>query len=187
MKEKNFLTGPVRGLLSLILVLTVLAASMYFLKDQEEGKYDWLPSYKRILPAFALCLSSVTFTGSAIFVGLLVSGVYVGFFREIFLMVLFIFATTGFGLVFCIVFRSYGKLGAAIPGILVSMLALSPIFFNLSILRPIRLLIPTHYYLYAIHNSKYYMYMIYYCIFIYSASFILNYLFSRNEKRNTTI
>ena len=186
-KEKNYLTVPVRGLLSLILVLTVLAASMYFLKDQEEGKYDWLPSYKRILPAFALCLSSATFTGLAIFIGLLFSDNTVGFFRELILMVLFIFATTGFGLVFCIVFKSYGKLGAAIPGILVSMLALSPIFFNLSVLRPLRLFIPTYYYLNAAHNTKYYMLMIYYCIFIYCVSFILNYLFSRKEKRNAII
>ena len=172
--KTNYLTAPLRGILSLLVVLCGLAAAMYFLQDQTEGKYDWLSPRRRILPAFASCLSAVLFAALAVLIALFCSGFSVGFRNECIAMLLFAMASSGFCLLFCIIFRSPGKLGATIPGIMISLLALSPIFFNLKVLRPIRLLLPTYYYLQSTYNSQYYVFALFYCIGVYAVAVLLN-------------
>ena len=183
--SNNYLTAPLRGILSLLIVLSALAATMYFLKDQSEKRFDWLPPKKRIAPAFASCLSASCLSAIAVFVALQLSVISVGIWNELISMALFVVATTGFCLVFSLTMKSYGKLGAIIPGLIIVMLILSPIFFNLKVLLPLRLMIPTHYYLYSIYNHNYYVYTIIYCIVVYSVCFVLNSALS--SRRGTAV
>lgn len=173
-KVSNYLTAPLRGFLALLIVLCALAAAMYFLEDNSCGKYDKLPCKKRIIPAFALCLASVTLSSAAVFAALSISGIASNFARELLTLVLFDFSAVGFALFFCTVFRSPAKLGACIPGIIIVMLVLSPIFFNFQILKPIRLLLPTFYYIYSVKDTAYIFYMIIYIISVYTAVFTIN-------------
>ena len=179
----NYLTAPLRGFLSLVVMLCTMAAAMYFLKDQAEGKYDWMPAKKRTAPAFASCLSAACFSGIAVFAALLLSNISVGFLSELISIVLFIVAATGFCLLLCVLFRSPGKLGASIPGIIIVMLVLSPIFFNVKVLRPVRLILPTYYYLQSTYNPEYYLYTFFYCMMIYAAAFLCNYLLNRYGRK----
>lgn len=178
---QNHLISPIRGLLSVLLILSGLAAAMYFLKDNSEGKFAWLSGTKRILPAFATCFSACVLSGIAILIALLIGGFSVGFFRELVSMVLFIFAASIFSTFFCVLFKSYGKLGAVIPGITVFALVLSPIFFNVSFFPILRFLLPTHYYLYSVYDSSYYLYFIIYSLLTLVAVLILNYVLNLNK------
>ncbi len=179
--KQNYLISPIRGILSILLILSGLAAAMYFLKDNSNGKFAWLSPTKRILPAFATCLSASAFSGVAILLALLVGGFSVGFLREFISMILFIIATSIFSLCFCIMFKSYGKLGAVIPGIIVFALVLSPIFFNVSFFPMLRFLLPSHYYLYSIYDNAYYLYFILYSLLILAVVLILNYVLNLNN------
>jgi len=185
-ESSNYLNAPIRGLLSLIVMLCTLTGAMYYLKDMQEGKYDWLPYRKRILPAWASCLAGSSLACLTMLVAVLISGIGTGFLNEILPTILFALAAAGFGTVFCIIVRSPGKLGALIPGIIIVMLALSPIFFNVRSMLAISYMLPTYHYLYAIHNVNYFWYYILYCIAVYAVVFVLNMLVS-NIKGNKSI
>lgn len=186
-KNTNYLTTPLRGLLSLLIMLCTMAAAMYFLKDQQEGKYDWMQPQRRMIPAFASCLSAALFSAVAVFAALAFSGIFTNFVSEFISMLLFVISATGFCLLLCVLFRSPGKLGATIPGIIIIMLALSPIFFNMKVLRPVRLMLPTYYYLNGVYNPAYYMYTLVYSVSIYFAAIILNPILNRSGKRKLLI
>lgn len=178
----NYLIAPLRGMMSLIVVLCALVSAMYFLKDSEEGKYDWIPKRKRLAPAFSLCLSASLFSGIVVFLALNFSSFGTGVLKELVSMVLFVFMSSGFALMFCLLFKNSGKLGATLPGIMIIMLVLSPIFFNVKALRIVRLLLPTYYYLQATYNSNYYLYSVVYCIVVYGTVLLVNSLIHRRGK-----
>ncbi len=181
--ETNYLTAPLRGILALLIMLCTMAAALYFLKDQSEGKYDWLPPQKRLIPAFASCLSASVFSAVAVFVSFQFTGLTTGFCRDLLGMILYVCCTTGFCINLCTLFRSPGKLGATIPGLIIIMLVLSPIFFNGTELRPIRLCLPPYYYLQSTYNNDYYIYSLVYCIVAYGLAFVLNFIMNKKPSR----
>lgn len=170
----NYLTAPIRGLLCLMVVLCTAAAAMYYLQDKTENKYAWLPPRKRLLPAFASCLSAAVLSATAVFIALQVSGISVGFGRELLAMLLFVLSSTAFCLVLCTLFRSPGNLGATLPGIIIAMLVLSPVFFSGKGMQLVRVLLPTHYYLYSVYDSSYFIQSVIYCISAFALALGLN-------------
>ena len=179
---RNFLTSPLRGMLSVLIMLCGFAAAMYFIKDKEDGRFDWMVPYKRIVPAFAQCLSATVISAVAVMGAIFVSGINTTLWAEVLSMTLFVVSATGFCLVLCIIFSSSGKLGALIPAFIVLIMVLSPIFFNVQILRPVRLMLPTHYYLYSLYSRDYYMYFVFYIVCVYGVCFLLNFLLRKSTK-----
>lgn len=174
--KSNYLTAPLRGFLSLLVLLCTLAAAMYFLDDEKNGKYDWLSLARRAAPALALCLAAATLCSMAVFAALFISGIFAGFVTELVNIFMLAVSASGFALIFCLIFPSSEKLGACIPGILVSGMVLSPIFFNLKILKPLRLLFPTHYYLYSVSDAGYMFWFAVYIVAVYAIAFIINFI-----------
>ncbi len=185
--NSNYLIAPIRGILSLMIVLCALTAAMYYLKEQELGKFAWLSVEKRIVPAISSCFSASCLSAIAVFITIKFSGISVGTFNELVSMILFIIATTGFCMTLTTLFRSAGKFGAVIPGIIIIMLVLSPIFFNMKVLRPVRLMLPTYYYLQSIYNTEYYLYTIIYCIATYFIGFVLNKFLAERRYQDSVI
>lgn len=183
----NYLTAPLRGIMSLLILFCAIAAAIYHLKDRADGKYDWMPRKGRIIPAFASCLSASCVASVAVLVALLLSDVSTGFINEITAMLIYTVSVTGFSLLLCTVFASPGKLGAILPGIMILSLGLSPIFFELTGLRMVSLLLPTHYYLYSVYDARYYLYALVYCVGVYSLAVILNYVFSKYKENKKII
>ncbi len=184
--SQNYLTAPIRGLLSLLIILCGIAAAMYYLKDVEDGKYDWLPRRKHIIPAFAQCLSAIAMSSVAVFVALMCMDVHVNVFTELLSILLFAISATGFCLVLCMLYKKPGNLGATIPAMIIAMLILSPIFFNMIALKPIRLMLPTHYYLNSIYEPKYYLYFMIYIFAVYGVALLLNLVLrSKADKPDT--
>jgi len=184
--EVNYLTAPIRGILALLIMLCGITAAMYFLNDQSQGRFDWLPPKKRIVPALATCFSATCLSALAVFIAISCTKIATGFFRELIPMLLYLLTVTGFCTLLCLFFRSPGKLGALIPGIIIAMLVLSPIFFNVKVLRPIRLMLPTYYYLHAIYNTSYYLYSLLYIAVLYLLIFVVNNCIT-NRKQNKSI
>lgn len=180
----TYLTAPVRGILSLMVVLCTLTAAMIFLKEQSQKKFSWLPARKRIIPATASCFSAAVLSALAVFATLMLSGNSTSLTNEMITMLLFVFATTGFCTVLLTLFNSAGKFGAMIPGIIIIMLALSPIFFNVKVLRPVRLMLPTYYYIHSVYNYDYYQYTVIYCVAAFAIAFVLNFVFAERKSKN---
>ncbi len=178
--SKSFLTMPLRGLMSLVIMLCGIASVMYFLNDRKDGKFDWMPPRKRIIPAFGSSLAAVAASSVAVFIGLAASGTFTNIWIELLAMLLYIASATGFCLVLCMLFKSSGKLGAMIPFFMISMLALCPIFFRMKILPYVGNLFPPYYYLYAIYDFKYCIQMIYYCLAVYPLAILINLCYNKN-------
>lgn len=181
-EASNYLTAPLRGILSLIVMLCVITSAVYFLQDQEKGIFNWLSPPKRLAPAFGCCFSASVISGVAVLIAILFSNISTGFINEVTSMLLYIISVTAFTLVFCVIFKSSGKLSAFIPGISLITLALSPIFFNLKVLKPVRMLLPTYYYLHSIYDNSFYLQSILYSICMFAVVLILNVFLPRPIK-----
>ena len=180
-QKNSYLTGPTRGIMAIMVLFAALAAAIYFLKDQAEGKYDWLSVKKRVLPAFSLCISAAFLEGAGVLIAFLIANNTISFTTELCSMIFFVFAAAVFALNFCVIFKSYGKFGALLPGIVIISLILSPIFFNVDFLRPIRLLLPSHYYLYSLYDPSYYAYFPIYIISGTAVALAINFI---NDKKS---
>jgi len=177
-----YLTAPLRGMLSVLVLLCGLAAVLYYLKDRAEGKYAWLSLGKHLLPAIASCLAATVLSGIAVVVAFWISGIAQSVFKECIAMVLFVLAVTGFCTCFCAVFRSVGKFGALIPGLLLAALVLSPIFFDLPVWEGVRMLLPTYAYLQSIYEPTYLWSMLFYCVIAYTLAAFLQAVHVRTGK-----
>lgn len=177
----NYLTAPLRGLLSLVVMLCGMAACMYYLEDRSAGRLDWLPGKMRIFPAVGTAGAALLFAGIAMLAALFAAGIHTALWLELAAMALFVLSAAGFCTVLALLFRKPGVLGAALPFLLLTMLALCPVFFNMKILRPVRLLLPPYYYLQAIGNPAYLLYMFFYCIAVFLAAAALHFFLNRRE------
>ena len=171
--ETNYLTAPLRGLLSVLILLSGLAAAMYYLEDREAGRYDWLPRGKRIFPAAGICLAGTFLSGAAVLPALYAAGIYTSFLREVAAMFLYSLAAAGFGTLFAMLFKSTVRFGAFIPVIIIGSITLSPIFFHVKAVPLLRACLPTGYYLQSIHDFRYLNFMLIYIVLVFSlAAFV---------------
>lgn len=177
--SKSFLTMPLRGFMSLVIMLCGIASVMYFLNDRKDGKFDWMPPRKRIIPAFGSSLAAVVASSVAVFLGLMASGTFTNFWIELLAMLLYIASATGFCLVLCMLFKSSGILGAMIAFFMIAMLALCPVFFRMNILPYVGNLFPPYYYLYAIYDFKYCIQMVCYCMIVYPIAIGINLYYNK--------
>ena len=65
-----------------------------------------------------------------------------------------------------------GRLSAVTPVLIVALIAVSPIFFTISGLKPIRMLTPVYYYLTSIHDPIYLLWMLLYAAVCGALSFL---------------
>ena len=173
-EELNYLNAPLRGMLSLVVVLCGLAAAMYFLEDMKAQRYGRFSPPKRIVAGIALCLAAVTLAGIAMFISIYVSGTNTSLFKELITMLLFIPCAAGFAVLMCSIFRSPARLGAWLPLFIIFMLVLSPVFLDLPVLKPVQMIFPTTMYLKACVDPWYILYSVIYLICISCAVFVIN-------------
>ena len=183
--SKDFLTFPLRGMLSLVVVLCGLASVMYSLSDKKHGKFDWLPSPLHIIPTFGSCFAGVLISSFTIFISILFLKLGTDIFTEIAAMILYMVCVCFFCLICGLLFGTDARLGAFIPFIMIIMLVQCPVFLNMDSARPLWFLFPPSYYLYAVYNSKYMWYMVIYAIVSLVILLCLNYISNRPlSKRN---
>lgn len=172
-KSSSYLTLPLRGLLSIVVLLCGMAAVMYHQKDEENGVYDWLSPKKHIIPQYATCFAAVTDTAIAMLTALALSGMFTNVFREIIALLLFAIAAVGFCSVVGAITKKAEITGQLIPFIILACLVLSPIFFNFESMRVLQMLLPTYHYLYAINSSVYLLYLALYSVITFALSYTL--------------
>ena len=160
--EAGYLLTPVRGLMAIMLVLSGLAAAMFYITDDKNGTFSWISQKSKPFIAGVFHLVPISLTAVAMLVSLYFSGLWVGFFREISISFLYVICIT----VFCVTIRlicGSGKiLGAITPLLMLLLIVICPVFLDIKFLRPIQLFFPTFYYLSAVHNNKFIIIMVVY-------------------------
>ena len=177
--EGGYLTAPVRGLLAILIVICGMAAAMFYIKDQQYGTFNYVPSSKRIAVSFACVLIAVANVAVATFVSLYVAGLSAGLMREIAALLLYVLCSTAFCVFLQQLLGSIKLYGALIPLLIVAMIAVCPVFFNLKALGAAQLVFPPTYYINAIYNQKYLLYMLLYTLAAIILAFAARYILRR--------
>lgn len=164
-RKENYLIVPLRGLLSVLLLLCGFAGMMYHLQDAHAGVYDWLPSGKRLLPAVGNIFVAMVDSAIAMGLALACTGLCHSF-KEIPALVVLVLCGTAFCLAFGMLCRKETVLSAAVPIVLLLMLVICPVFFDFRFLRFLRPICPLYYYLYAVSNLHFVLYGILYTLVI---------------------
>jgi N-acetylmuramoyl-L-alanine amidase len=162
----GYLTAPLRGLLSLFVVLCGLASALYYKQDKESGLYvPFSPCYHG--PA-------VVMGGLCALAALALTGYFTLWYREIFLMALLILAVIAFADVLRILLPRPEHLAAAIPIVVLLMLVLCPVFFTIRTAGFFPWLMPPFYYLNALHNQAFAYYLCLYIIVLFGLRLTLS-------------
>ena len=160
--DLNYLLVPLRGLLAVMIVLCGLAVGMYYVQDNDSQTFYRITRRKRPILEAGYQLSGVTSISAVVLVSLYIGGVGVNPLTEIVSLAVYALAASAF----CILVRrlcgTVGRLSAVTPVLIVALIAVSPIFFTISGMKPVQMLTPVYYYLNSIHNPIYLLWMLLY-------------------------
>ncbi|MGN0431423.1 MAG: hypothetical protein ACI4EQ_03610 [Lachnospiraceae bacterium] len=179
--EQNYLTAPVRGLLSLMVILSGLAATMYFLQDEEAGVFDRVALRDRHKYLYGYQIAAMVYTGAAVLLALFFSESFMGI-QEAGFMLLYVLMNVGFCSIIKTVCKNLQRLGTCIPLLMIGMLVLCPVFFAVRRFRMLQYLLPPFYYLNVIHNRSYIPQMLLYCFVTFCIKFLLDKMLERLQK-----
>ncbi len=161
----GYLMTPVRGLLGVVIVLCGMATAMYYVHDSRIGTFAWLPV--RLLPAAELGCQMVSAVDVCLvaLISLLSVGLTGPLGQEILVLVLYSLCVAVFSMLLRRLCGSIRSLGVMMPLLVVVMLLVCPVFFDLGALRAAQFLFPPTYFINAMYNSKYLLYMMaYICV-----------------------
>lgn len=164
---QNYLVTPVRGMLALMVLLSGLAATMFFLRDREKGVLDVVPFHKRRGYLYLYQFAVMGYVAIAMLAALYICGVYVGAYREVIRIAVYAAMCAGFCSLLERICGNLYRLAAGIPILMLLCFVLCPVFFSVRQLKLLQYLLPPFYYLNAIHNESYFYRMILYCIIVY--------------------
>lgn len=163
-QEVHYLMSPIRGLLAVIVVLGSLATAMYYCRDMTNGTFQWVSQQKRFLPELGCQMVSSLNMCVIAFTTLLLIGMAGNLLSELVVLVLYSLCTAVFAMLLRRVLGTIRAIGTALPLLIVAMLLLCPVFFDLGVLRPYQFLLPPTYYINAVYNEVYLLYMVAYTL-----------------------
>lgn len=153
--DSGLLLSPLRGLLSVVMLLAGMAATMYFKQDEGNHVYDMLPIKYRTLVLFGMLLAALSLTAVFVTLALILSGAYTSFWQETACMLAFILAAAGFCSILGTLCPHNAVMGIALPLVLVLTMTFCPVFVNVKRLRFLQIFLPPYYYLYGIRDLRY--------------------------------
>lgn len=177
--KAGYLITPVRGLMALMLLLSGLAAAMFYTEDDESGMFSWIGEKSKPFIAGVFHLIPVLLTAVSMLISLYFSGLWVGISREILIMGLYVISVTQLCMLIRLICKSNKIIGAATPIMMLIFMVVCPVFIDIKILRPIQNFLPTFHYLTAVHNDKYILIMLIYTLVCSAVYFLLSKIMRR--------
>ena len=163
----NYILSPLRGLLSVIIVLCAIASAMYYIVYRKYGVLMLIPHHEIHIYESGIVFTVAFYISLVSLFAMSVSGITVSYVREFILMFLYLLAVTNFCVLLRRLFNSVFILGALLPVMAIIMIAFCPIFIDLQVNKIFQLLLPPYYYLNAVYDNKYIIYMILYIFITY--------------------
>jgi len=162
--EIGYLMTPVRGLIAIMLILSGLAAAMFYTADDTNGTFAWISARAKPFVAGVFHIIPISLTAVAMLIALYFSGLWVGFLREISIALLYVVCVTLFCMVIRLICKTNKILSAVTPITMLLFMVICPVFIDIKILRPIQYFLPTFHYLSAVHNNKFIIFMAAYAL-----------------------
>lgn len=162
--ETDYLTTPIRGLLGVLIVICGMAAALYCMQDEKSGTFSWVPETSRIYIAFSCLIIAVVNVAAVVMISLFAAGLATNFLRELLSILLYVVCCAVFCLLLKQIFGSIKLYSAIIPLFAIVMIAVCPVFFDFRVFLGVQLIFPPTYYVNAIYDSKYLLYMMIYSL-----------------------
>jgi ABC-2 type transport system permease protein len=154
-EEKNsYLTAPLRGMLAVLILLGGMAVTMFYLQDDKEGLFVWMPVKCRRLFPMLYILTGTLNTALAAYAALWFSGTFTTWRRELVLMLIYLLAVVGFCNFLRALSGNIWYMGAGIPVLILVTLVLCPVFINIPGFPVIQYMLPAYYYLNGLFNPS---------------------------------
>jgi len=158
-RAANYLLTPVRGLLAVIVVLSGLAAAMYYIRDDRQGTFSLVPQQNKAAVEFSCQMIAVINVAAVALIALVCAGLAVNLGRELLMLVLYVLAVSVFCMTVRRICQSLAALGTALPLLIVVMLVVCPVFFDFGALRSLQYLFPPTYYINAAVSDRFLLLM----------------------------
>lgn len=155
----NYLLTPVRGLLAVIVVLSGLAAAMYYIRDDRAGTFSLVPQRSKAAVEFCCQMIAVINVAAVALIALLSAGLAVSLGRELLILLLYAVSVALFCMTVRRLCQSLAAVGTALPLLIVVMLVVCPVFFDLGALRALQYLFPPTYYINAAVSDRFLLLM----------------------------
>ncbi len=149
----NYLLTPLRGIFSLWLVLCVLAASLYYLQDEQRGVFSWMPLRHRFWFSFGYLGVVLSDAVVVMLVSCRLAGVFTEWSREVPNALLFAGCALVFGNLVRLLCGTARRLGSCIPLLLMVMALVCPVFVTINSFLPLQRMFPVFYYLKATYST----------------------------------
>ena len=151
---ERFLSSPLRGLLAVLTLMAGLASALGSCREEELESFVWLPAGKRRLLPVLCHLTAVVPVQAASLAAVAAAGLLTGGRAEIPAALLFCLDAALFSELLRLLCGKERVLAALLPLLLPAALLLSPIFLDLSMLRPLQALLPVFHYLRAVLSLR---------------------------------
>ncbi|MCQ2450913.1 MAG: ABC transporter permease [Clostridia bacterium] len=153
MENPNFLVSPVRGILSIFIMVCSLASAMYYLNDYQNGVFSTMPLKKQLSILFYSTFFGAFDCGIISVISLSFTPLFTNLGEEILSMLLFVLAISAFSAFFATIINKPHILGTFIVFVSLIVFILCPVFFNLEI-KYIPNAFPQQFYLLSVGNLQ---------------------------------
>lgn len=181
-EDFTYVQAPLRGIFAIWFTFVGLAASLYFMQDEERGVYGKMPVKKRLSAAYAVGAVFLLDAALVLLLSCKLAGVFTDWKREVISCAVFALCVLAFTNLLRMLCRTPRRLGMIFLPLLAAMLALCPVFLNLPYFKAGKLLLPPWYYLQSIHNTGYIYEMAIYTVILTLASVVLQQV--RSQRQN---
>lgn len=170
---RNYLLMPVRGILSVVVLIGAMAAAMFYIADDSDGLFSWISLRKKTYAEFACQVIALGNIMAVVLIAIFAADLHVSIFRELLVSALYVLCCAAFGQLVRIICRTGQCIGMVMPILAIVMLVVCPVFISLPGLKPLQMLFPPTYYLNAIYNNTYLVYFVFYTLIIWLAGRLL--------------
>lgn len=160
----SYLVTPVRGFMSVLIILCGLATAMFFMQDEKKGTFAWVSMRVRPFMSFGYHFTSIILISAVVLVSLFLTGISVSAVREVLMIMLYALCCTVFCMIVRLLCSDIKRLAVLTPFIVIALIAICPVFFDLEFLRPIQMFLPPYYYLNSVYDNRFLLYMVLYFI-----------------------
>jgi len=171
--NSGYMTAPVRGFLGILVLLCSMASALYYMQDIKHHTFDLVPETKLTYVSFASIMIATLNVATVSFLALLFSGMSGAFLKELLILLGFAVASTAFSMLLIRIFSNINLFSAVIPIFVIIMIAVCPVFFEFKEVRFISLLFTPTYYVKALYDVWYLLYMLLYSIFCFALYFAI--------------
>lgn len=160
----DYLTSPIRGLLSVVVVLSAMAGALFYIQDEKSGTFSWVKEASKIYVAFSCILIAVINVGAATLIALYAAGLATTLVNEVLSIILYSVCCSFFALILKNLLKNIKLYAGTIPLLIVIMIVICPVFVDFRSISIIQHLFPPTYYINAAHNNSYVLYMLVYSL-----------------------